>query len=209
MLNDICLGGCGNERRATLSAKTITCVGARSALPAIVREEGDLVMVFGSPMVRAGFSARHFDRELHTLGVNVKSWNFGFGGLNPYFQDYLSRRVREAFEQNNRRLRLVLIEFNPFQTTKTRWRGARSIIDSFIPLLASDDELLAIALQDPERGTLLYNIKYIRDNVSAKFITTEFGGMFNTAPQVSDRPGLDAEQQARLDELGDILNDRF
>jgi hypothetical protein len=28
MLNDICLGGCGNERRATLSAKTITCVGA-------------------------------------------------------------------------------------------------------------------------------------------------------------------------------------
>ena len=30
MLNDICLGGCGNERRATLSAKTITCVGART-----------------------------------------------------------------------------------------------------------------------------------------------------------------------------------
>ena len=30
MLNDICLGDCGNERRATLSAKTITCVGART-----------------------------------------------------------------------------------------------------------------------------------------------------------------------------------
>ena len=27
MLNDICLGGCGNERRTTLSAKTIACVG--------------------------------------------------------------------------------------------------------------------------------------------------------------------------------------
>jgi len=182
---------------------------ARSALPAIIREEGDLVMFFGSSLVQAGFSARHFDRELSALGANVKSWNFGFGGLNPYFQDYLSRRVREAFEQNNRRLRLVLIEFNPFQTTKARWRGAQSIIDSFIPLLASNDELLAIALQDPERGALLYNIKYIRDNVSAELITSEIGGMFDTAPQVSDRPDPGAEQQARLDELGDILNGRF
>ena len=29
MLNDIYLGGCGNERRTTPGAKTIACVGAR------------------------------------------------------------------------------------------------------------------------------------------------------------------------------------
>jgi hypothetical protein len=182
---------------------------ARAALPQITQEQEDLVMVFGSSMVHAGFSARHFDREVNAMGGEVKSWNFGFGGLNPYFQDYLSRRIREGFEQDERRLRLALIEFNPFQTTQTRWQGAVPAVDSFITMLASDDELWQMALEDPERGALLFNIKYLRDNVSAEMATTFFGRMFREPPQLSDRPGLDEEQQARFDEISDELNSRF
>ena len=146
---------------------------------------------------------------MKTRGVDTKTWNFGFGGLNPFFQDYLSRRIREVFEADNRRLRLVLIEFNPFQTTSTRWRRAVAGIDSYLTLLASDQELLEIALDDPERGALLYNIKYFRDNVSAEVITTFFGQPFQDPRQRSDKPGLDETSQARFDEISGILGDRF
>ena len=97
---------------------------AREALPQIVDSEGDLVLVFGSSMVHAGFSARHFDRLMAEAGGNTTSWNLGFGGLNPFFQEVLARRIKEAFDAEGRKARLTLIEFNPFQTTTTRWAGA-------------------------------------------------------------------------------------
>ena len=106
-------------------------------------------------------------------------------------------------------MRLVLIEFNPFQTTKTRWRRAEQVTDSFITMLTSDEELLEIAFEDPERGALLYNIKYLRDNVSAQMITTHLGGMFDEPNQESDRPGMNEEQQTRFDEIAGILNTAF
>ena len=68
---------------------------ARAALPSIIAEEQDLVMAFGSSMTQAAFSARHFDRTMARRGIDVKSFNFGFGGLNPFFQDYLARRIRD------------------------------------------------------------------------------------------------------------------
>lgn len=185
-------------------------VEAQAALPRILEEEeGELVMFFGSSMTDAGFSARHFDRELRSRDVAVSSWNFGFGGLNPYFQNILSRRIREAFEARDRRLKLALIEFNPFQATKTRWQRAQQIKDSLLPMLSSDRELLNIALHDPERGALLFTIHYLRDNVSAEMITTEFASAFQAPAPRSELPPLDTEQQARLDELGEILAQRF
>lgn len=182
---------------------------ARAALPRIVQAEEDLVMVFGSSMVEAGFSPRHFDRLVNARGGEVKSWNFGFGGLNPYYQDYLSRRVREAFEEGDRRLELALIEFNPFQVTRTRWQRAEPSIDSFITLLASEAELRGMALADPERGALLYTIRYLRDNVSAEMTTTFFGRAFQEPPRRSERPGLDEAGEARLAELSEELDRRF
>ena len=97
------------------SAETILdrVMEARAALPKIVQEEKPLVMFFGSSMTHAAFGARQFDREMDERGIEVKSFNFGFGGLNPYFQDYLSRRIRDAFVENDRRLELVMIEFTP------------------------------------------------------------------------------------------------
>ena len=181
---------------------------ARAALPKIVKENDDLVMVFGSSMVEAGFSARQFDRELGEKGIQVKSFNFGFGGLNPYFQDYLSRRIGESFVNNDRRLKLAIIEFNPFQTTQSRYQGSVPIIDSFITLLASDQELLEIALKDPERGALLFNIKYLRDNVSAQMISSFFGRSFRPSPP---RSTLDEDQEiSKLRrELGEQLTKAF
>lgn len=148
---------------------------SRDALPKIVKEDKDLVMMFGSSMTQAGFSPRQFDRLVNAEGKNIKSFNYGFGGLNPFFQDYLSRRIADEFVENDRRLKLAIIEFNPFQTTQTRWNGAIRVIDSYLTILASDEELWEIAMQDPERGALLYNIKYLRSHISAQMITSFYG----------------------------------
>ena len=183
-------------------------VEARQALPKIVKEEKDLVMMFGSSMVGAGFSPRQFDREVAELGKQVKSFNFGFGGLNPYFQDFLSRRINEAFQAENRKMKLVIIEFNPFQASQTRWNGAVPFVDSFLTMLATNQELLEIALDDPERGALLFNIKYLRNDISAEMITSFFGrGMFpGKRAKRFDEPD---ELHERRRELGEELNELF
>ena len=148
---------------------------SREALEKIVADPNDLVMFYGSSMVRAGFSPRKFDRDLKAQGKSVSSFNYGFGGLNPFFQDFLSRRITEDLQQKDRRLKLAMIEFNPFQTTTARWNRAKPVIDSFLTLLASDEELWEVTKQDLTRGIRLFNIKYMRGNVSAEMITSFFG----------------------------------
>lgn len=192
------------------SAETIMgrVVEARAALPRIVGEDKDLVMVFGSSMVAAGFSPRQFDQAVNARGKNVKSFNFGFGGLNPFFQDYLSRRIREEFQENDRKLKLAIIEFNPFQATKARWQGALPIVDSFITMLANDRELVKIAVDDPERGALLFNIKYARNDISAEMITSFYGREIFPDSENRD-PDEPEEIVKRREELGNELTELF
>ena len=181
---------------------------ARDAIPIITQENEDVVMVFGSSMVEAGFSSRQFDRELAEQNVNIKSFNFGFGGLNPYFQDILSRRIKEGFLQQDKKLKLAILEFNPFQTTQTRYQGAVSLKDSFESYLLSSDELWELTKQDPKRGIRLYNIRYLRDGVSAEMITSFFGRGFQPPPKRTDIP-VDEEANKLRRELSDELVKRF
>ena len=181
---------------------------ARDAVPIITQENEDVVMVFGSSMVEAGFSSRQFDRELAEQNVNIKSFNFGFGGLNPYFQDILSRRIKEGFLQQDKKLKLAILEFNPFQTTQTRYQGAVSLKDSFESYLLSSDELWELTKQDPKRGIRLYNIRYLRDGVSAEMITSFFGRGFQPPPKRTDIP-VDEEANKLRRELSDELVKRF
>ena len=147
-------------------------IQAQEAIPRIAAEENDLVMFFGSSMVHAGFSPREFDRVLAAQGIDTTAFNFGFGGLNPIFQDYLTRRIADGFDAENRRLKLVLIEFNPFQTTTRRRERAEAAEESYIALLASPNELLQILLEDPARGLRMLEIRYLRDGISAEMTTT-------------------------------------
>ncbi len=185
---------------------------AQAALPQIVQEPQELVMFFGSSMTHAGFSARQFDREVNAQGKNIKSFNFGFGGLNPYFQDFLSRRIREEFEGNDKKLKLALIEFNPFQTSQTRWSRAKSTVDSFLTMLASDEELLEIAREDITRGIRLFNIKYIRGDISAEMVTSYYGrGMFPAErPQRFEDDEATLENRRKLGkEMGELFDKEY
>lgn len=196
----------------SMGAKTQGVLGrvteSRAALSQVVEEPNQLALFYGSSMTRAGFSPRQFDAQLAKIDKNVTSFNYGFGGLNPYFQDFLSRRIVEEFEKSDRRLKLTMIEFNPFQATKTRWNRAEPVLDSFLTLLASDRELLEIALQNFTRGVRLFNIKYLRDNISAEIITTVFGqDMFPR--QRSGGFEDDEETIAERRRLGQLLSVQF
>ncbi|AQP98875.1 hypothetical protein B0W48_03130 [Pseudoalteromonas aliena] len=181
---------------------------SRAALPQIVKEPNDVVMFFGSSMTRAGFSPRKFDADLALRGKQIKSFNYGFGGLNPYFQDFLSRRIADEFIEEDRKIKLTMIEFNPFQTTQTRWNRAAPVLDSFLTLLANDEELMEIAKNDLTRGVRLFNIKYLRSNISAEMITSFFGrGMF--PPQSHQTFKDDDETIAQRRRLGRLLGQKF
>lgn len=182
---------------------------AQAAIPRIAAEEKDLVMVFGSSMVQAGFSPREFDRDTAELGADIKSFNFGFGGLNPLFQDYVTRRIADAFEAEDRRLKLTLIEFNPFQTTITRRQGAVALEDSYIALLASPSELFEIFLEDPTRGLRMLEIRYLRDGISAEMITTFFWAEPFQRPRESTTLVEEDGVEERLDEVVGKLNEQF
>jgi hypothetical protein len=184
---------------------------AQDAIPQIAAEDEDLVMVFGSSMVEAAFSPREFDRSIADAGGEVKSFNFGFGGLNPLFQDYVARRIAEDLKSSDRRLKLVLIEFNPFQTTKTRRQLAAALEEAYIALLASPAELWQILLDDPERGIRMLEIRYLRDGISAEATTTYFWAGPFQAPRAALASGIQEDEgvQEKLDEVLEQLGPKF
>lgn len=186
-------------------------IQAQEALPQIIAEKNDLVMFFGSSMVQAGFSPREFDEFITAAGGQTTSFNFGFGGLNPLFQDYVSRRIVEEFKANDRKLDLALIEFNPFQTTRSRRQLSAALEESYLSLLASPSELLGFALDDPETGLRMLEIRYLRDGISAEMITTFFWAEPFQAPRATDDPNLKEEEgvEERLDVVAEQLNEKF
>ncbi len=181
----------------------------QAAIPRIATEANELVMLFGSSMTQAGFSPREFDLELAEKGIETTSFNFGFGGLNPMFQEYLSKRIVEDFKAENRRMKLVMIEFNPFQTTITRRNRAVALEDSYIALLASPGELLDILLEDPERGIRMLGIRYLRDGISAEMITTFFWAEPFQTPFIGTELVEEEGVEERLDEVLAGMSDAF
>ncbi len=177
-------------------------IQARQHLPQVAADAvtKDTLMFFGSSMTQAAFSPREFEQMLAEKDVQITAYNWGFGGLNPLFQDYLARRVRDEFRANDAQLAFALIEFNPFQTTKTRRDRARPTDDSFINMLASDAEIFDMLKSDLRRGIRLFQIRYLRNNISAEMATFFFGGFLQQgAPQPDGE-----EDQAVADRLGEL-----
>ena len=143
-------------------------------LPQVAAEPTDkqLVMVFGSSMVQAGFEPRVFDEVMKNKGIDSVSYNYGVGNLNPYFQEIVARRVREQFERSGRNLDLALIEFNPFQATKVRKNAIRFTDEQNVAMLSSPQELFAETLRDPTRGIRMLTIRYLRQGFSAELFSS-------------------------------------
>ena len=56
---------------------------ALDALPEMAAHPGDHALFFGSSLVWNGFVPDIFDARLRERGVELASFNLGFGGLNP------------------------------------------------------------------------------------------------------------------------------
>jgi hypothetical protein len=154
-------------------------------------------------MTDAGFGPREFDQHIAEMGGSVSTWNFGFGGLNPMFQEFLARRFVDDFNAHDRRLKLLLIEFNPFQTTKTRRNRAVAIEEPYMSLLSSPAEIWDRTLEDPASGLRIAEIRWLRDGVSAEAITTYFLSEPFQEPAGELDPGIE-EDEAVAERIGEI-----
>lgn len=174
----------------------------------LVEDQGELVMFYGSSMTEAGFSPRWFDQHIAAMGGQVSSWNFGFGGLNPMFQEFLARRIVDDIKRHDRRLKLLLIEFNPFQTTRTRRNLAKAIEEPYMSLLLSNGEIVEKIFEDPASGLRIAEIRYLRDGVSAEAITTYFLAEPFQAPTAAADIGFE-EDEAVSARVGEIFDQYF
>ncbi len=131
-----------------------------------------IAIVYGSSLVHAGFSPDIFDSEMEAKGIDLVSYNFGFDGLNPEYQHLYAKRIMDEFQKRGKKIDAVLIEFNPFQATLTRRGHDQSMSDQWYASFCSPAELWDITLTDPQRGTRLLEIRYLRNGLSSELVTT-------------------------------------
>ena len=156
-------------------------------------------LVLGSSVTQVSFSPYEFDRRLGEHGIEMMSYNYGFGGLNPKIQEVFSRQFIENFKSanTNEKLDLAILEFNPFQTTIARKNLDAYIEDRNFSLLMSGKQILAMIFDDPTRAIRLLNIKYLRQGFSAELLTNGFGSMIVGMPRIGGSPEYD-QYQAEL-----------
>ncbi|MEQ8313665.1 MAG: hypothetical protein RL839_11880 [Gammaproteobacteria bacterium] len=144
------------------------------------------VMVFGTSMVQAGFEPYQFDTYFEQRDMDVVSYNYGVGNLNPEFQQYLTAHIRREMQAADASLDLVLLEFNPFQTTKAREVIGAYTRDQNEAELRTVRELWETTLEDPDRGIRLFNIRYLRNGLSAELLTSALFLLNAGLPEVND-----------------------
>ncbi len=120
-----------------------------------------IVIVYGSSLVRAGFSPDTFDFEMSKRGFDIVSYNFGFDGLNPEFQHLYAKRIKDEFQKKSREIDTVFIEFNPFQTTLTRKDHDQSMSDQWYANFCTPSELWDITQKDLQKGVRLFGISIL------------------------------------------------
>lgn len=149
-------------------------LGMMDYMPTLIAERSETkqVMVFGTSMVQAGFEPSQFDAYFDERNLDITSYNYGVGNLNPEFQQYVVRHIRRELEAADSKLELALLEFNPFQTTKARDVIGAYTRDQNEAILLSVDDLWDITLDDPDRGMRLFNIRFLREGLSAELITS-------------------------------------
>ncbi len=180
---------------------------AFAALPGVAAAPGPKAIFFGSSLVELGFAPEVFDARLHESGIELTSYNFGVGNLNPSLQLVFAKRMREEWESRDERVELMLIEFNPFQATEKRVQANARFREAALSVFSTPRTLWAEARADPDRAARMATIKYIRDGVAAQAITTLLGsGVAGIADALSDdeaEPVSEETQRAR-DERRDL-----
>lgn len=169
----------------------------------IARQPGKTVLVFGSSLVNEGFSPRYFDRQAEALvNADVNSFNLGMGNMKPGYQLLLARRLREAHQRSGQQAEVSVIELTPFLLTRKRNAFRPFMTEQVTAVAMSDEELLDLVLDDPERFARLACIRYLRDGISAEAIT---GGLrYVLGAAQAQAPMLEKLSADQLDHLKEL-----
>lgn len=159
------------------------------ALPAALQvaenDTSKIVYVLGSSLVEFGFSPEVFDQKLKETGVDVHSYNFGYGNADPSIHYLFAKKLVKTFANEADRIDLVVFEFAPFQATLAREKNSKKL-DQVVEAVFSDgDDLLALALKKPQEAIEFFNLKYIRNGVPADAVTALFGKSIPTENRIA------------------------
>ena len=148
----------------------------------------------------------HVDGKVKKTNGSRASFNLGFGGLNPEIERGLAQRVRRAHQAAGRRIKLAVIEFNPFQATSVRASRDALVRDQHLMMLATPTQIAALALQSPQRAARYFSGHFFRKSLSAETVTGSFGfiaaGVGEVfGPVAPDAAKPSAEMQAVLDRI--------
>lgn len=91
---------------------------ATRRLPDIARD--GTAVVFGTSPMQWGFSPAIFDRTMARSGTPTLTYNLGNFGIGPDLMSIMARRLGAALRAENRRLRLAVLEFTPWNATAAR-----------------------------------------------------------------------------------------
>jgi hypothetical protein len=128
------------------------------------------VYVLGSSLVEFGFSPDIFDQTLSQHGVDVRSYNYGYGNADPSIHKLFARRLAKTFA-GRKKLDLVVFEFSPFQATRAREQQTGKLDHAAKALLYDGGDILRTALSDHEEAVALFNTRYVRNGIPAEAIT--------------------------------------
>jgi hypothetical protein len=96
----------------------------RALIPELAaRDEPTAIALGGSQM--QGLWPEVFDAALAAAGRRVVTYNLSYGGLSPDALRILVGRLRNAFAQRGRRMRLAIVEFVPQGATRAIQRDGR------------------------------------------------------------------------------------
>ena len=160
------------------------------------------VIVFGSSLIKDGFSPRYYDKALKNQhDIDITSFNLGLGNMKPSYQLLLAKRMKEAYQRSGKKVDLAIIEFNPFLTTKKRENFRPFMTEQVSAVLMSPEEIHNLAFEDTERYARMLSIRYIRNGVSAEAIT---GGIrFLVGAAQDQAPSIGKFTEDHLQNLSD------
>ena len=179
---------------------------AVAALPEVAARPDPTLIFFGSSLVWNGFSSRVFDGRLREQGVELSSFNFGFGGMNPSSQRLLAQRMAHEYRVRGRRLALTLVEFTPFQATVARGENDALAFEQHEIVLTRPVDMARLGLDSPELAVRYLTAHYLRKSISSgtvtgvwSFIIRGVGASLDAEPEAiaSDPDEGDGEQPAR------------
>lgn len=182
-----------------------------AALPEIAERTENAAFFVGGSVVTYGFSPKVFDARMREHAIDLRSYNVGVNGNVPEVDALTVRRIGDAYNHANRRVRVMMIAFGAWAfadwfTGLNPNRNRSRLVKS--AALSTETEIASLFLHEPRYASELLGVRILGGLGAPDSIgllgERMFGGPANGAVSPSwwfgaDPPAPDPYEQAVRD----------